>query len=89
MNGDPAYNAGHSLGYLIGVVGMLVLFVAAGYWLSKRLSKDREYGDRVKWPIAAGWTLAVLGLLGQCSQRAQNAEQVSFDQLHSEKSNNG
>ena len=78
MNGDPAYNAGQAFGSLIGIALLVLFFVVAGYWLSKKLSKDKEYGTAVKWPIAIGWTLAVLVLLGQCSRPADANVETSI-----------
>lgn len=58
-----------ALGGTIGTIVALVAPVLIGYLAARRLSRRRDGYDPVRWPIAVGFVVSLLMLLGTCSQR--------------------
>jgi len=60
---SAAYNAGHILGTIAFISGIL----AIGLYFGNRLARKREDGIFVRWPVGVALAVILLGLLGQCS----------------------
>lgn len=54
------------LGNLVGTVFFYVILIAIGVYCSRYLSKRRDDGATVSWPIGISGAICLLSLLGQC-----------------------
>lgn len=73
MENSASFNAGVVLGHLVGFVLLYGGILALGVYFAGRLSRNRGYGDKVRWPIVVAFLLDIVLLLGQCSAAARGA----------------
>ncbi|GAA0862585.1 hypothetical protein GCM10009115_09890 [Sphingopyxis soli] len=59
---EAAMKFGETLGYIIWPIA----FVAIGYVVARRINKDRDFDNQVKWPIVVGSSLALLMVVSLC-----------------------
>lgn len=67
MSGSSAHELGQAVGSTLGVVLLVVVPIAIGYFVARRMNAKREGYDPARWPIAVGAVLSLLMLVGQCS----------------------
>ncbi len=67
MEKSASYQAGQSIAGLVVPLLTVAGILWLGYWFSGRLTRKREDGVAVRWPIWAAFALVVLMILGQCA----------------------
>lgn len=67
MNQSAAFNAGHAAGTAMGYVILFGGLLALGIYFGNRLSKKRDDGTFVRWPVGVALAVILLLLAGQCS----------------------
>ncbi len=66
-------------GQFVGSILIVLVPLLIGYGFARKLNKDREYSDGVRWPIIVGSVISVLMLLGQCSAKDTRNVSASND----------